>query len=117
MIPTKIDVSFPVAITTVTTFYAVVPCRCNVKDIKLACSIDPGDNETVTVTSGGVAIGVVDFGSGVTAGDIGTYTADSTTGETVLAAGAVLKFVTTSCTAATHLVGYVELDQYARTTQ
>lgn len=114
MIPTKIDVSFPVAITTATTFYCVVPCRCTVTDVQLAMSIDPGDNETVTVTSGGTAIGVVTCGATALAGDIGTWTTDATTGDTVLEAGATLKFVTTSCTAATHLCGYVELDQYAR---
>jgi hypothetical protein len=114
MIPKKLDVSFPVAITTVTTFYAIVPCRCTVSDIQLACSIDPGDDETFTVTSGGVAIGVVDMGTGIAAGDIGTYTTDATTGDTVLEEGVTLKFVTTSMTAASHFTGYVVIDQYAR---
>ena len=117
MIPKKIDVSFPVAITTVTTFYAVAPCRCTITDIKLACSIDPGDDETFTVTVGGTSIGVVDMGTAIAAGDIGTYTADATTGETVIEAGAAIKFVTTSMTAASHFTGYVEVDQYARTTE
>jgi len=114
MIPKKLDVSFPVAISTATTFYTVVPCRCTITDIKLACSIDPGDDETFTVTSGGTSIGVVDMGSDIAAGDIGVYTTNATTGDTVLEAGATLKFVTTSMTAASHFAGYVEVDQYAR---
>lgn len=117
MIPEKIDLSLPVAASTVTTFYAVVPVKCIVKDIQLACSIDPGDAETFTVTSGGTAIGVVAMGSTIAAGAIGTYTTDATTGQTVLAAGATLKFVTTSMTAASHFCGYVEIDPYALTVQ
>ena len=115
--PDKIDLNLPVAVTTVTTFYTVVPVECIVKDVQLACSIDPGDDETFTVTSGGVAIGVVDMGTGIAAGDIGTYTANATTGDTVLDAGATLKFVTTSMTAASHFSGYVEIDQFALTVQ
>ena len=114
MIPKKINLSLPVAITTATTFYAVVPCRCTITTVLLAASIDPGDNETVTVTSGGTAIGVIAFGATSSAGDIGTYTTDATTGDTVLAKGATLKFVTTEFDAASHLVGYAEVDQYAR---
>ncbi|MCP4493240.1 MAG: hypothetical protein GY820_38950 [Gammaproteobacteria bacterium] len=117
MIPKKIDLSFPVAIGTGPTFYAVVPCRCTVTDVKLAVSIDPGDGDTVTVTSGGTAIGVVALGTGIAAGDIGVYTTDATTGDTVLAAGATLKFVVSTCAAATHLVGYAEIDPHARVSQ
>ena len=116
MITGKLDVSIHVP-TAGADFYFILPSKCVVTDVQLAVGSDPGDGDTVTVTSGGVAIGVVAFGSGVTAGDIGTYTSDATTGDTVLAAGATLKFVVTALADGdTAMGGYIEIDQYARTT-
>ena len=115
------DIHFqlPLAFATgATTTFFPVPYRCTVRNITAIVQADPGDDETITVTYGATvaaatAIGVSTFGSDIAAGDLGTWAADATTGETVLAAGGFLKFVTSAAAAANVLVD-IELDPYAR---
>lgn len=102
------------------TTYFQLPYRCTVRNIKGIVQADPGDAETVTVTSeptvGGSAvdIGVLTFGTTIAAGAVGVWVADATTGETVLEEGTFLKFVTTAATAAAVLDLDIELDPLAR---
>jgi len=115
MFPTKTD--FTVAgDTSETVHQVVVPCRCTIQAIQATPDADPGDAETITVKSGSDTIGVLTFGSDIAAGATGTYVADSTNGKLVLDAGAVITLTITALTAAAVFAGYVDFDEYARTT-
>ncbi len=102
-----------------TTTYFIVPYRSTVRAISAIVQADPGDAETITVTNeatvGGtsVDIGVAAFGSTIDAGATATWVADSTTGDTVIAEGSLLKFVTSAASAANCDIN-IELDPYAR---
>lgn len=117
MMPKTIDFSLLGATGAATTFYAVAPCRCTVKSMQAACSVDPGDAETITLTKGATAIGVLTYGTDIAAGATGTYAANSTTGDTVFEAGDAMKLVITQLTAAATFCGYIEVDEYARTNE
>ena len=98
-------------------FYVPVPLRCTILGMQAACSADPGDAETITLASGSNTIGVLTFGSTIAAGAVGTYAADATHGNDVLAAGGVLKLTISQLTAAATFCGYIEFDQFACTVQ
>jgi len=100
------------------TTYFIVPYRCTLRDLTGIVQADPGDDETVTVTTEptvggtGIDLGVLTFGNDIAAGAVGAWVADTTTGDTVVEAGAFLKFVTTA--AATAILDInIELDPYA----
>ena len=101
------------------TTYFIVPYRCTLRDITGIVQADPGDDETVTVTTeptvGGTstALGVLTFGNDIAAGAVGAWVADATTGGTVVEAGAFFKFVTSAAAAAVLDVN-IELDPHAR---
>jgi len=101
------------------TTYFQLPYRCTVREVSAIVQADPGDNETITVTYeptvGGTstAIGTATFGATIAAGAVSTWAANGTTGDTVLAAGGFLKFVTSAAAAAVCNVN-IELDPYAR---
>jgi len=100
------------------TTYFYVPYRCTLRSISGIVQADPGDGETVTVTYGttvaaATAMGTLTFGTDIAAGAIGTWAADATTGDTVMAAGSYLKFVTSAAATAVCDLN-IELDPYAR---
>ena len=103
------------------THYFIVPYRCTLRDFTGIVQADPGDDETITVTHeptvGGTstALGVLTFGNTIAAGAIGTWVADTTTGNTVLGEGEYIVMVT-STAAAAQCNCDLELDPYARTT-
>lgn len=99
------------------TFYIPVPVRCTVKTAQAACSVDPGDAETITLADGSNTVGVLTFGTDIAAGATGTYAADATYGETIFDAGDVIKVTITQLTAAATFSGYIEIDEFARTEQ
>ena len=111
----RIDFDASSAMTT----YMAVPYRCTMRNLTGIVQADPGDSETVTVTYGtaaascSTAIGVLTFGSSIAAGAVGTWAADASTGDTVMASGGFLKFVTTAGAAAQCDLD-VELDPYCR---
>lgn len=113
----KVDFSLLGSTSAATTFYIPVPSRCTIKTVQAACSADPGDAETITVSKATTTVGVLTYGSDIAAGAVGTYAADSTGGETVFAAGDVVKVVISQLTAAATFCGYIEFDEYARVTQ
>ena len=103
-----------------TTTYFQLPYRCTLRNLKGIVQGDPGDDETVTVTYGTTvagattAMGVLTFGNDIAAGAVGTWVADATYGETVMAADGYLKFVPSSGAAAAICDLNIELDPYAR---
>jgi hypothetical protein len=117
MFPKKIDFCLLGATGAAATFYVPVPTRCTIKGMQAACSIDPGDAETITIADGSNSVGVLTFGSDIAAGATGTYAADATYGETIFDAGDVMKITISQLTAAATFCGYIEIDEYARTTQ
>ena len=100
----------------VTTF-VVTPCRCTVKGMQAVCDADPGDAETITISDGTNDIGVLTYGTGIAAGATGTFTADSTNGDTVFAAGDTIQIDITQLTADTEFNGYIKIDEFARISQ
>jgi phosphoribosylaminoimidazole (AIR) synthetase len=104
------------------TSYFQVPYRCTLRKVSGIVQADPGDAETVTVTTeptvGGTsaALGTLTFGTDIAAGAVGTWAADATTGATVIEKGEFIKFVT-SAGADADLDLNIELDPYARTTE
>ena len=100
------------------TTYFLVPYRCTLRDFTGIVQADPGDDETVTVTGGATvatattALGVLTFGNDIAAGAIGTWVADTTTGDTILEEGYYVKMVTTAAAAAVLDIN-IELDIYA----
>jgi len=113
----KIDFSLLGATGGATTFYIPVPSRSTIKTVQAACSADPGDGETITVSKGSTTVGVLTYGTDIAAGATGVYAADSTGGETIFAAGEVVKVVISQLTAAATFCGYIEFDEFARTVQ
>lgn len=103
----------------VTEFFQV-PYRCTLRNVSGIVQADPGDAETITFTGGATtaaatALGTLTFGSDIAAGAVGTWAADATTGNTVLAAGSYIKMVTSAASAAKcDLI--IELDPFARVT-
>lgn len=99
------------------THYFVVPYRCTLRNVTGIVQADPGDAETITFTenSASTALGVLTFGTTIAAGATGTWTADTTDGAHVLAAGELIKMVTSAAAAAQCDLD-IELDPYARTT-
>jgi len=102
-----------------TTTYLQLPYRCTMRDVRGIIQGANAAEETVTVTYGttvaaATAIGVLTFAIG-SAGGVGTWVADSTTGETKMAADGYLKFVVSSVgTDAAAINLDLELDPYAR---
>jgi len=96
--------------------YWQAPYMCTMRDIKATWSADPGDNETITVTNEtqSVTLGVLSFGASLAVGAKGTWTADTTNGNTVNASGDVIKFAMTQLTAASVCELIVELDPKCR---
>jgi hypothetical protein len=96
------------------TTYFQVPYRCTLRGLSGSVDADPGDGETVTVykDTGSVELGTLTFGSGIAAGAKGTFAANATYGDTVLAAGDLLKIVTSTASAA-NLTLTIELDPHA----
>lgn len=113
----KIDFSLLGSASAEATFYIPVPVRCTIKGVQAACSADPGDDETITVSKATTTVGVLTFGNDIAAGATGVYAKDSTGGETIFDAGDVIKVVISNLTAAATFCGYIELDEYARTKQ
>lgn len=103
-----------------TTTYFQLPYKCTMRDVRGIVQADPGDDETVTVTYGTTiattttAIGVLTFGNDIAAGAVGTWAANATTGDTVMAEDGYLKLVTSSGAAAANCDLTLELDPYAR---
>lgn len=101
------------------TTYWQLPYKCTMRNLRGIVQADPGDDETVTVTYGATAatattaIGVMTFGTDIAAGAVGTWVADTTTGDTVMAADGFLKFVTSAAATAVCDLD-IELDPYAR---
>lgn len=115
MFQTKTD--FTVEGTTSETVHQIiVPCRCTIQEIQATPDADPGDAETITIAQGGTDIGVLTFGTDIAAGAVGVYAADATNGKMVLAAGSVVTLTITALTAAATFAGYIDFDEYARTT-
>lgn len=88
------------------TEYFVVPYMCTLKSVSGIVQADPGDAQTITVTSGAAvgtattALGVLTFGSSIAAGAQGSWAKNATTGDTKLKEGDILKFVTSAGAAA-----------------
>ena len=103
-----------------TTTYFQVPYRCTMRNLRGIVQADPGDDETVTVTTedtvGGtaVAIGVLTFGNDIVPGGVGVWVEDATYGGTVIEKDEFLKFVPSSGDAAATCDLNIELDPYAR---
>lgn len=105
------------------TTYFVVPYECTLRNVIGVVQADPGDNETITITGGGTvasgasgattALGILTFGSGIAAGATGTWSGNTTTGDTTLLAGSLMKLVTSAASAANVDLD-IELDPYAR---
>ena len=102
-----------------TTTYHPLLFKCTLRNVVAVVQADPGDAETITVTYGATAatattaMGVLTFGTDIAAGAKATWTADATYGNTVMAEGGFLKFVTSAASAADVLID-IELDPYAR---
>lgn len=101
------------------TQYFRVPYRSTLRNFVALAQTDPGDAQTITVTTeptvGGtsVALGVLAFGATSSDGAVGTWTANTSTGDHVLEAGEFIVMTTTAGTAAQVDVD-IEFDPYAR---
>jgi len=110
MFPTKLDFSLTCS-TSVTTFYLLAPCRCTIKDMQAVTNATE-NSDTITVTKGTTAIGVMALNND--AGSAGTWTANSSTGDTVFDEGDSIKCVVTGLAGSDIVTGWIEIDQYAR---
>lgn len=117
MFPKKISFSVLGATGGTVSIYVPLPSRCTIKSIQASPNADPGDAETITLKTGANTVGTLTFGTDIAAGATGTYAADSTYGETVFEADAVVSLTVSQLTAAATFNGYIEIDEYARTTQ
>jgi len=109
MFPTKLDFSMAPS---GATFYMLAPCRCTIKDMQAVTNATES-SKTITVTKGATAIGVMALNN--TAGSAGTWTANSSTGDTVFDEGDAIKLVCdTLANSADIVTGWIEIDQYAR---
>lgn len=102
-----------------TTTYFQVPYRCTMRNLKGIIQDANASAETVTVTYGATAaaataIGVLTFSIG-SAGGVGAWVADATTGDTVMVADGFLKFVVSTVGSDAAVIDLdIELDPYAR---
>lgn len=66
----------------------VNPYKCTLKNVVAMVAVDPGDSDTLTITAGtgGETLGVYTFGTSLSKGSVGTWAANSTYGDHVLAA-------------------------------
>jgi hypothetical protein len=100
------------------THYMIVPYRCTMRNITAICQTSIDVDETITVTYGttiaaATAVGVMTMPTG--AGGEGVWVADTTTGDTVMAADGFLKFVTSDSAGSTSQCDLdIEFDPYAR---
>ena len=98
--------------------YTAFPCpyACTFRDLKGVVNIDPGDDETITVTNATqvTTVGVLLFGSDIAANALGAWTADVTSGEIVIAKDDILVFTSSDCTAAACFTLIAELDPKCR---
>ena len=94
------------------TYYIPAPFDLKVLGMQAACSVDPGDGETITISENSQEIGVLTFGTDIAAGATGTYAANATYGTKTVNAGDVIKVVFTDCTAAATFSGYIDVDPY-----
>lgn len=117
MVPKKIDFCLLGATGGTATFYIPAPARCNIIRAQAACSVDPGDGETITLEKGANTVGVLTFGTDIAAGAVGVYAANATHGESIFDENEVIKVTISQLTAAATFCGYIEIDEYARTTQ
>lgn len=117
MFPRNIPFSVTGATGAATTVYIPVPCRCTILSAQASPSADPGDAETITFADGSTDVGVLTFGTDIAAGATGTYAADADDGENIFDAGDVIKVTVSQLTAAATFHGYIEIDEYCRTTQ
>lgn len=113
------DIRFPIyclGVAGVETLPFVCPYKCTVRDLIGAVSEDPGDGETVTLTNAtkSKTLGVITWGSDIAANAKGVWVADTTNGNYVNAAGDVLLFTTSDCTAAAVFHMLLELDPKCR---
>ncbi len=92
------------------------PYKCTVRDLIGCVNIDPGDDETVTVTNATQAktLGVLLFGNDIAANALGVWTADVTNGNLVNAKNDVLVFTGSDCAAAAVVTMVLELDPKCR---
>jgi len=103
------------------TTYLAVPYRCVLRDVRAIpqAAMSSAASAGVTVTTGSTTLGTVaytvDSSSAAAVGVAGTYTPNASTGQTVLAAGTVVKFAVASSAASASLILDVELDPHART--
>ena len=92
------------------------PYDCMFRDLIGVINIDPGDDETVTVTNATQAttVGVMTWAGETTANDMGVWVADTTDGNTKIAQNDILVFTTSDCTAAACFTLIAELDPKCR---
>jgi len=100
------------------TYFFTMPYRAKVKTIyATAQNSDIGDADTVTIydgLAGTNTVGVATFDSDIAAGAKATYAKNATYGETIYAAGTVVKVVVSALDAAGDRVNVqIELDPYA----
>jgi len=95
-------------------YYIPAPFDCKVLGMQAACSVDPGDAETIVLSENGQTIGTLTFGSTIAAGATGTYAADATYGTKTVNAGDVLCLTFSDCTVAATFSGYIDVDPYCR---
>ena len=91
--------------------------KAGIIDISAVCNADPGDSKTFTVKSGSTTIGTFTFGTSVSAGDLATYTADTSNGKTLITGSS--NGITISgpkCDAAVEVGVCIQIDEFARTT-
>jgi len=71
--------------------YCTAPFRSTLRDVRARCHVDPGDADTLTVSYGSYTLGVATFSSSISAGDAATWVEDTSSGNTVIAAGGKIK--------------------------
>ena len=117
---TRFQMPLTVASSAGTTYFAV-PYRCVLRDVRAVpqAAMTSAASAGVTVTTGSTSLGsvayTVDSSSAAAVGVAGTYTPNTSTGSTVMAAGSVVKFAVASSAASASLVLDIELDPHART--
>jgi hypothetical protein len=115
--PEIIDFKVLGTITNPVDHYVPIHTRCIINSMQAACSVDPGDNITITVVNGSTAIGVLTFGATIAAGATGTWVSNTTTGKTICEAGDVLKLTILANDAASAFCGHFVIDPHCKTVQ
>jgi hypothetical protein len=113
------DIKFPISFISdgssgAITTYAHVPYRSTFRQAWGVIQGDPGDSMVITVSVGSSTLGTLTWGASVAAGDQGTWAANASTGDTIMAAAAALKFVTSNTGNAVQVDLLYELDPKAR---